>query len=477
MGRGPDWRNVRRLFCGAMAAALVLSAAACTAAELPSAATSNAGVTESQTAAWTPQLVGPTPEASPAVTPEASATSSYVTAPTEATTAAPVALSSVAPLPAGKWKSLHWTQVTTPPAFVQAEARLSGDFNGQFSVFGWSRGYVAFGVGASANTSDIYTLSSADGVHWQGGQVLKFAGIVYISGVVEGPAGLLAVGTYVPSMCGGTPDVAAAWRSTDGITWRQVAVFSVDAGAVDGGSAGYIATGNLSRDVNDAWLSLDGATWKHVDLTASAFKGVQAIESGTAFSGGYVIAGAATVGGEGGCGGGSATLTGSLWWSADGTSWFRDSLSGTTPGDQVSMNVCRISDHALLASESSSNSTTNVTVNSYWISTDGRAWRSAVLPWLENSYRCMSVLTNGQRGLLVEPPSLNYGAGGQEAAQVVPSGIYAFEDDLSLVKLAQTGDGPDDAWANEGTTQALGPTGLVVVTTDGSSLWFGVLGD
>lgn len=476
MERGPDWRNARRLLGGAMAAALVLSAAACTAAQLPSAASSTAWATESQTPSWTTQPVGPTFEASPTVTPGADATSSDVPAPTETPTAVPVALASVAPLPGGKWTSLHWTHVPTPQAFTKAKA----DFGGHLRVFGWSRGYVAFDearpADASTNTSEIYTFSSADGVHWQAGQVLRFAAPIYISGAVEGPAGLLAVGTYIPATCGGTPDVAVVWRSTDGITWRQVAVFSVDAENIDGGSAGYIATGNLSRDVNAAWLSSDGATWKHVDLTASAFKGVQAIESGTAFSGGYVLAGA-TLGPPGGCGGGSGALTASLWWSADGSTWSRDSLSGTTPGDQVSMGVCRISDHALLASESSSNSTTAVVVDSYWISTDGRTWSSASLPSMVNSYPGTSVLTNGQRGLLVYPPSLNYGADGQATGQVVASQIYAFEDDLSLVKLAQTGDGPDDAWANEGTTQALGPTGLVVVSSDGSSLWFGVPGD
>ena len=93
------------------------------------------------------------------------------------------------------------------------------------------------------------------------------------------------------------------------------------------------------------------------------------------------------------------------------------------------------------------------------------------------SYPSIPVLTNGQRGLLVYPPSLNSGSDGLEAGQLVPSRIYVFEDDLSLVELAQTADGPDDAWANQGTTEALGPTGLVVVSNDGSSLWLGVPGD
>ena len=479
MRRGPDWTGRQRLFCGAITVALLLSTAACTAAQLPSAANSTTDTTSSTSAPSTQASALPTAEASSVVTPaaDAAATLSYVTDPPATPTAAPVALSSVSPLASGKWTSIHWTHVATPPAFALVSANPLG-FGG-FKVFGWSRGYVAFDEGytadTSSNTSNFRTFSSTDGVHWQSGQVVTFGGSIYISGVVEGPAGLLAVGTYIPGVCGGSPDVAAVWRSTDGATWRQVAVFSVDAGDIDGGSAGYIATGNLSRNANAAWVSSDGANWKHVDLTADTFKGVQVIESGTAFAGGYVMAGAA-LGEPSGCGGGQAAITGALWWSADGTAWSRDSLSGTTPGDEITMSVSRINDHALLASESSYASSTEATVSSYWTSTDGRTWRSASPPSTASSYPPVSVLTNSKRGLELVPPSLVYGVSGFQTGQVSPSQIYAFDDDLSLVKLAQTGDTPDDAWANESTTQALGPTGLVVMSSDGSSLWLGVPG-
>src|ERR1035437_5306251 len=132
MEREPDWRNTRRLLGGAMAAALVLSAAACTAAQLPSAASSTAWATESQTPSWTTQPVGPTFEASPAVTPGADATSSYVTAPTDTPTAVPVALARVAPLPGGKWTSAHWTHGGTPRALPKSGAASGGHFR----VFG-----------------------------------------------------------------------------------------------------------------------------------------------------------------------------------------------------------------------------------------------------------------------------------------------------------------------------------------------------
>ena len=479
MGRGPNRTARRRLFCGAMTAALLLSAAACTASQPPSAANSSTDTTASTSSPSTQAPALPTAGASSTVTPtaDAAATISDATNPPPTPTVVPVALSSVSPLPSGRCASIHWTHVATPPAFAQVSANPPG-FGG-FRVFGWSRGYVAFEEGyiadTSSNTSKFRTFSSADGVHWQSGQVVTFGASIYISGVVEGPAGLLAVGTYIPGVCGGSPDVAAVWRSTDGMSWRQVAVFSVDAGAIDGGSAGYIATGNPSRNANAAWLSSDGANWKHVDLTADTFKGVQVVESGTAFAGGYVIAGAA-LGEPSGCGGGQAGITGALWWSADGTAWSRDSLSGAASGEEITMSVRRINDHALLASESSYGSSTNTTANSYWTSTDGRTWRSASLPSTASSYPPISVLTNGQRGLELVPPNLVYGVSGFQTGQVTPSQIYAFDDNLSLVKLAQTGDGPDAAWANEGTTQALGPTGLVVMSSDGLSLWLGVPG-
>lgn len=378
----------------------------------------------------------------------------------------PVALASLGPLPTGRWTSIHWTQVTTPPVLAQAQAS-PGEFGRRWSVFGWSRGYVAFdevldGPNGAAVT-EIQTLSSADGLNWTSGARLTYGYPVYISGVVEGPAGLLAAAKVVPGTCGGPPNVALVWLSTDGISWRQAAVFSVAAGDIEGGPAGYIAIGNTVEGKNPAWISFDGSNWKHVDMTATAFKGIDAIESGAVFSGGFVLAGT-SLGAAQGCGGYLNPLTGSLWWSADAKTWSRDVLSGTTSGAQVSMIVRRLSDTALLATESSSDGIGGVAVTSSWTSTDGRTWKSISVPPSIDIARAL-VVTNGSRGLVLSN-SIDVNQ---------PAAILAFQDDLTLTELTQTGDVPDQALLNWNTNQfALGPTGIVVVSNDGSSFWVGV---
>jgi hypothetical protein len=378
----------------------------------------------------------------------------------------PVTLASLGPAPTGRWASIHWTQVITPPVLAQAEA-TPGGLGQVWSVFGWSHGYVAFAVRNAPNgaaVTEIYTFSSPDGLNWTSGTRLTYGYPVYISGVVEGPAGLLAAAKFVPGTCGGAPSVALVWLSTDGISWRQAAVFSVAAGDIEGGPAGYVAIGNTVEGKNPAWISFDGANWKHVDLTASAFKGVDGIESGAVFSGGFVLAGA-TLGAAIGCGGYLNPLTGSLWWSADAKTWTRDVPSGATSGAQVSMSVSLISDAALLATESSSDGIGGPTVTSSWISTDGRNWKSISIPPSIDIARAL-IVTNGRRGLVL---SNSYD-------ETKPAPILAFQDDLTLTELAQTGDIPDQtvmqSWAYQ--RFALGPTGIVVMSDDGSSLWVGV---
>jgi hypothetical protein len=72
---------------------------------------------------------------------------------------------------------------------------------------------------------------------------------------------------------------------------------------------------------------------------------------------------------------------------------------------------------------------------------DGRSW--TLRPGVDLSEA--GVLGNGQRAVVVGHPS----------SQGV---VEAFEDDLRLTTLAQTGDVPTEYWH-----AALGPTGLVVV--------------
>jgi hypothetical protein len=153
-----------------------------------------------------------------------------------------------------------------------------------------------------------------------------------------------------------------------------------------------------------------------------------------------------------------------LWWSADAKTWTRDALSGTKSGAQVSMSVRRISDAALLATESSSDGIGGDRVTSSWTSTDGRNWKSISMPASIDMTNAV-IVTNGRRGLVL---SNSYD-------ETQPARIFAFQDDLTLTELSQTGDVPDQALLNWNTNQfALGPTGIVVVSTDGLSLWVGL---
>ena len=138
--------------------------------------------------------------------------------------------------------------------------------------------------------TDIYTFSSADGLIWTSGARLTYPDFRLHLGRRRG-ARRAAGRSQIrhKGYAGPPPNVALVWRSTDGITWRQAAVFSVAAGDIEGGPAGYVAIGNVGEGSNPAWISFDGANWKHVDMTASAFKGVDAIESGAVFSGGFVL--------------------------------------------------------------------------------------------------------------------------------------------------------------------------------------------
>jgi len=140
--------------------------------------------------------------------------------------------------------------------------------------------------------------SSADGLHWTAGQPMDIEGlndVVRITAVVEGPAGLLAVGYHPPTTCGGPSTVEALWTSPDGLTWTRVqtpAYFtSASVYTVDAGSTGYIASGTLKNGVTQAvWLSKDGRSWNEVHLPKATF-GKFVVDGATDFAAGYVVSG------------------------------------------------------------------------------------------------------------------------------------------------------------------------------------------
>jgi hypothetical protein len=182
------------------------------------------------------------------------------------------------------------------------------------------------------------------------------------------------------------------------------------------------------------------------------------VDGATDFAGGYVLSGAQRI--DVGCG--ESEFTPSLWWSADGKSWTRSKLTGAAPASDAWVTVSRISDHALMATASEWNQTTQTTSQLVWVTTTGRTWSLVASP---SSMLGSGILTNGQRGLvvLIQPSSDNVG----------PPAIATVGDDLMVTTLSQTGDVPMVSNMTSSNC-ALGPTGLVILSSDGSNLWLGV---
>jgi hypothetical protein len=260
--------------------------------------------------------------------------------------------------------------------------------------------------------------------------------------------------------------VEALWTSPDGLTWTRVqspAFFtSASVYTVDAGSTGYIASGTLKDGVTQAvWLSADGRSWRQVALTKATF-GNFVVDGATDFAAGYVISG--TVASNGGCGGEASVFTPSLWWSANGTSWTRSKLTGAGPASDAWVTVNRISDHALMAIASRWDDTSQTYDQLVWVTSDGRTWNVVKSP---STMLSTNILTNGQRGLLVLAPSDDNG----------PPTIATVGDDLTVTTLNQTGGGPVGSstnWASWMPFAAFGPTGVVILSSDGLNLWLGV---
>jgi hypothetical protein len=320
---------------------------------------------------------------------------------------------------------------------------------------------------AGTSSFTMVSTSSADGLHWTAGRALDMEGlhgleIDDITAVVEGPAGLLAVGFPSGGRCG-PETVDALWTSPDGLTWTQVELpgtFST----VDAGSTGYIATGTLKDGVTSAvWLSGDGRSWHQVPLP-KATSGAVVVDGATDFAGGYVLAGKQRS--DSSCVEGRSTAplyTPSLWWSADGKNWTRSKLPGALPAGDVSVGFVRISDDALVAIAQDWNVAKGLSgPRQYWVSNDGRTWRLIAAP--SSVLRSNCCLTNGQRGLAVLSPD-NYGVGLM---------IATVGDDLTVTLLSKSGDGPEPSVSSIGWMWAFGPTGVVALSDDGLNLWLGV---
>jgi hypothetical protein len=360
-----------------------------------------------------------------------------------------------------------------------------------FDVLGWSHGFVGFSVQITfkgddrgfyqggPSTATIATTHSSDGVHWSDGTVITqqiSVDNLDVIGLYEGPSGLLAVGE---SGACGSGWVEALWTSPDGASWQKVdtkkAFGNATIGQVSGGSSGFIAI--VSPD--QVWTSRDGQSWSPVNQHAPVFANSQ-IDSGTAFSGGFVLAGSTVQAAGPGCGGSVVdpsatptpappTISPAVWWSADGGTWTRADLPGGVSAYAVGMRVCRANDHTLVATEGYSNGGQGG--SGLWTSKDGRTWKSLVWP---SSLDLSEVLTDGLHGVVVTDPTVLAGGRDVRDSGATPT-ISMVTDDGNLVTLPQQGDEP--AYAH-GEHWAVGPTGILWVDQDPQSdavqIWIGL---
>jgi hypothetical protein len=283
--------------------------------------------------------------------------------------------------------------------------------------------------------------------------------------VVEGPAGLLAIG-WVAQMptCSGPLPVKALWLSNDGgAGWTTVnlaAAFGTDkALSIHAGSAGYIATGTGSAGAIN-WISTDGIHWARHPL--SAFKNAN-VQSEAAFAGGFVMAG--TIIGQAGCG--DTTIKSVVWWSTSGLSWQQATLGTFKAATDGGMYVTRITDRELIAIHTDWGTSGGPDTVKAWVSTDGQQWTSYPLSADAQTHR---ILTNGARGIAL-PNSLR-GDGG------AVNTVLAFQPDMSLEPMTQLGalplgDQDDPIFLFEGQV-AFGPAGILVIDGTANRFWLGV---
>lgn len=446
-------------------------------------ATGCVGATASGSASALPTATQPQ---SPTDTPPAT--------PTSRPTAVVDPLPSVPQAPLGTWTSVRWTALPATPSFgVNSPAAGS-----TFQVFGWSRGYVGFTITPSQPTTEVDAVTgqliysdptlvssySTDGVHWHVGQKLDTAAagsngsLMVMRAVIEGPAGLLAVGWT--GGCG-SEYLDSLWTSSDGRTWQPVnasKVFGQHTMAithVSGGAAGYVAVAYRSDGV---WTSKDGRSWAGVPLNAGPFAN-SLVDDGTAVSGGFVLSGTA---GTRDCGvtisdGSTPTpapvfRTASVWWSADSSIWTHISLPGAVASSESQDSwVSRLSDQSLLVVNDIWGP--GQSLRSAWASNDGRTWTVVNLP---HDIDQPDIISGGQHNLVVQPAVGTNDIGDP----TVVSGelvLHTFDDGFALVSVGQSGDVPQLVYSNVSTGSygmvALGPTGVVLTNADGSQLWFG----
>ena len=396
-------------------------------------------------------------------------------------------LPSVGPVPAGTWTSIKWIAI---PRGHSPAVKPAADYETNASLDGWSHGYVEF-VWDPAKVT-VMPWVSADGLTWKSGTKLDISGWAAVirqqnatyqgplncrfwqTGFEEGPATLLLRGSIGCDIGCASPSWFSPekmWTSTDGFAWTPIDVAATfgknGAGAISGGSSGFVSLG---------WNSTDGRTWRKNGTPAEASKKGTTLGNPVAIAGGFIIPGTVLVHGGNatpGCaytfdpGKDPPTYRAGMWWSADGTTWTRETLPGTTAEPLVEVTLARLNDNTLLATQTTytADFSTPGPVAA-WISHDGKTW--TLLPAGMVATLTGSQILDGRNvGLL----STIYDDA-QSNQMYNPMYKLMALDGNQIRVLPQTGDVPTVSQLL-GWQMALGPTGLLV-TLDGSRAWLGV---
>ena len=237
-----------------------------------------------------------------------------------------------------------WTDVT-PQSFASV---------GIASVVEWRGGLIAVGRG---NTLDVEAQLAAvyrsdDGVTWRqvpGGEEM----LGQLIDVVATDDGLFAVGG-VPGR-----DAAGIWRSADGETWERTGGDFEHAfmWSITEGGPGLAAVGWRRNPEPDlaVWTSTDGRDWT-LAPDPEGFEGYEATDV-TNLDGTLVAVGSPVAGGQG-----------RIWVSDEGLAWHLADVSGMD-GDAFARTVNRTL-AGLVATGSAGDQH-----GAAWLSTDGRSWQ------------------------------------------------------------------------------------------------------
>lgn len=303
-------------------------------------------------------VLNPLGSESPVVEQPATVSTTVASEPTTNTEAGPTVTTGAAPTTT--------TEAAAPPAamtWTRIESDVFGGSGRQWisGIAVGGPGLVAVGGDSSGGDDDAAVWYSSDGLSWSRVEhdeaVFGGSGRQYMTAVTAGGPGFVAVGEE--SVEGWPAGVSVVWVSEDGVIWSRVphdeAAFGVeeqttlmkDVTAFGSGlvAVGMESTGN-SIDAA-AWISTDGISWERIPPDEAVFGGPQ-----------YQVMWAVVPAGPGlvavGQGGDGAGESGpgqpaAVWTSTDGRTWSRvpeqaGLLSGYPAGEPGSGDWARMDD-------------------------------------------------------------------------------------------------------------------------------------